>query len=537
MTLRVLQSTSPDVAPGASFSFGEEHEGATIGRSLDAEVCLADPAASRAHARLTRRGRVWFVTDLASRGGTALNGVALAPGVSSPVQPGDLLAIGGTTLHVERDEVERASTEPTTVETLADDGSSVVRAQTSSTTLVARLLDLLIAQSRLLQACDDAPSVYLALVEGARLATGSSRAMALLVDADVERVESLASLPKDAADARPSRTLLRRAVGERAPVMLTERERDLSRSLAENRVAAALCTPIEIGPASATLLYLESGADDAPLREEAAEVCVALASLAAGALDRVRQRDLAARRERLERDLLAAREVQSLIFPRRAGAVGPVRYAYSVKPGAFLAGDLFDAFALADGRAAVFLGDVTGEGVDAAVLMSSAAAAVHAALVDTGDVSRAVRRANAYLAERSPMDRFVSLWVGVFDADGAGVEYVDAGHGHWLLRSGPTEARPGATGIPLGIDAGVPYDAARLTLAPGARLVLYSDGMVEQRSPAGEMFGAARLSAAMRGASSEADDVRLACEALRAFAGSDTWDDDASIASISAVAR
>jgi serine phosphatase RsbU (regulator of sigma subunit)/pSer/pThr/pTyr-binding forkhead associated (FHA) protein len=536
LTLSVLQTGAPGVAPGESHSLGPDAEGATIGRSLDAQICLPEPGVSRAHARLARRGRVWHITDLASRAGTLVNGVPLSPGVSSPLRAGDLITIGATTLRVEGEDHSARADDPTTVETIAGDASSVVRARTSSTTLIARLLDLLIAQSRRLQACDDAPSVYRALVEGAQLATGSRRAMALLTDHNAERAEALAAIDPE-NETRPSRTLLRRAIDERAPVMLTRRDDDLSHSLAENRVAGALCTPIEIGPASSTLLYLESDDADSPLREEAAEVCVALASLAAGALERVRQRDLAQRRERLERDLLAAREVQSLIFPKREGVVGAMRYAFSVNPGAFLAGDLFDAFALADGRAAIFLGDVTGEGVDAAVLMSSAAAALHAALVDTGDPSRAVERVNRYLAERSPMDRFVSLWLGVFDPDGSAVTYIDAGHGHWLVRDADTDLRPGATGIPLGIDGETRYAPERIVFAPDARLILYSDGIIEQRAPGGEQFGAARLGSALSGSSSAADDVRIACEALRQFAGTTTWDDDASIASITRASR
>lgn len=536
LTLRVLQTDSPGIAPGEAHTLGADADAATIGRSLDAHLCLPDPGVSRAHARLSRRGRDWHITDLASRAGTLVNGVPLSPGVSSPLRAGDLISIGATTLRVEGEQRRARSDDPTTVETIVGDASSVVRARTSSTTLAARLLDLLIAQSRRLQACEDAPSVYRALIEGAHLATGSRRAMALLTDESAERVESLAAIDPE-HETRPSRTLLRRAIDERAPVMLTRRDDDLSRSLAENRVAGALCTPIEIGPGSSTLLYLESDDADAPLREEAAEVCVALASLAAGALERVRQRDLAQRRERMERDLLAAREVQSLIFPRREGVVGAMRYAFSVNPGAFLAGDLFDAFALADGRAAIFLGDVTGEGVDAAVLMSSAAAALHAALIDTGDPSRAVERVNRYLAERSPMDRFVSLWLGVFDRDGGAVTYIDAGHGHWLVRDAASDRRPGATGIPLGIDGETRYLPERITLAPDSRVILYSDGIVEQRAPSGEQFGAGRLGTAVSGSSSAFDDVRLACEALRDFAGTATWDDDASIASITRAAR
>ncbi len=529
---RIVQTSAADVLPGEAYELPEGAEAVSLGRSLDAEICIPDPSVSRAHARIARRGRVWFVTDLASRTGTTLNGAPLAPGVSSPIYPGDMLAVGSTTLRIEGNAELPASSDPTTVATLADDESSVMRAPTSSTSVVARLLDLLIAQSRRLQSCEDPAQVHAALAEAAQLATGSRRAMVLRSDSAAEHVEALASLPPDVHASKPSRTLLRRAIEDNAPVMLTQRECDMSASLAENRAVAALCTPVEIGAANALLLYLESDERDSPLREEGAEVCVALASLAAGALERVRQRDLAHRRERLERDLVAAREVQSLIFPKKEGAIGAVRYAFSVNPGAFLAGDLFDAFLLDDGRAAVFLGDVTGEGVDAAVLMSSAAAALHSALLETGDASRAVERANAYIADRSPMDRFVSLWLGVFDADGKAMTYVDAGHGHWFIRSGRSDKRPGATGIPLGIDESARYRAERIEFAPGARVVVYSDGMVEQRSPSGDQYGADRLAESTRSSRTVSDDVRMACDSLKVFAGTAQWDDDASIASI-----
>src|SRR5690606_3590165 len=235
---RVLQTNAADVLPGEAYEIPAGAEAVSLGRSLDAEICVADPSVSRAHARIARRGRVWFVTDLASRTGTTLNGAVLAPGVSSPMYPGDLLAVGSTILRVEGPEPSRPAGDPTTVETIADDGSSVVRAPTASSTLVARLLDLLIAQSRRLQSCDDAPSVHAALVEAAQLATGSRRAMVLLTDALAERVEALASLPPGAHSCRPSRTLLRRAVEEQAPVMLTQRDCEQTGTLAENRAAA-----------------------------------------------------------------------------------------------------------------------------------------------------------------------------------------------------------------------------------------------------------------------------------------------------------
>ncbi|MBX3352337.1 MAG: SpoIIE family protein phosphatase [Phycisphaeraceae bacterium] len=537
LTLRVAQTFAPEVRPDSEFRV--DADSATLGRSLDAEVCLPDAAVSRSHARFTRRAGHWFVTDLASRTGTLLNGAPLQPGLSMPIHASDMLTFGATALRVELPRPHRPGLDddldaPTTVETVADLGGAITRARTGSVSLAARLLELLIAASRELQSDDDAHDVHATLLRSALSATRCRHAFLLRTDDAVERVEAVAVPPGvEASSIRPSRTLLRRAIDERGPVLLSsQRTAELSRTLAEHGAVGALCTPVGPGASGWTLLYLESHESDPPLREEAAEVCVALASLAAGALERVRQRELAARREQMERDLLAAREVQNLIFPPRKASIPPIRYASSIRPGAFLAGDLFDAFPLPDGRAAVFLGDVTGEGVDAAVIMASAEAALHATLLETLDPTRAVERVNAYLAERSPLDRFVSLWLGIFDARDRSVVYVDAGHGHWIIKDGADERRPGATGIPLGIDGATHYPAQRVTLAPGARIVLYSDGMTEQRSRDGEMFGPARLAQSLHPSPGVDDDVRLACDALELFAETASWDDDASIASI-----
>lgn len=537
LTLRVAQTGSHEVDPRAEFRV--ETDAATLGRSLESDVCVPDAAVSRVHARFSRRAGHWFVTDLASRSGTTLNGAPLQPGLSMPVHTGDLLGFGSTVLLVELPRTrtrggDGSEDSPTTVETVADIAGEITRARTGSLSLAARLLELLIAASRELQSADDAPAVRAALLRSALSATRCRHATLLSADAQAARVEAVATPPGvDASAIRPSRSLLRRAIEERGPVLLSaDRVGALSGTLAEHGAVGALCTPVCPDALGWTLLYMESHESDPPLREEAAEVCVALASLAAGALERVRHRELASRREQLERDLLAAREVQNLIFPARKGTVPPIRYASAIRPGAFLAGDLFDAFHLPDGRSAVFLGDVTGEGVDAAVLMASAESALHATLLETLDPTRTVERVNAYLAERSPLDRFVSLWIGVFDATDRSVTYIDAGHGHWLVKRSDEHRRPGASGIPLGIDPDARYPAQRLALGVDERIVLYSDGMTEQRSREGEMFGPDRLASSLRDSPGVEDDVRMACDALGAFAQTQSWDDDASIASI-----
>jgi sigma-B regulation protein RsbU (phosphoserine phosphatase) len=151
----------------------------------------------------------------------------------------------------------------------------------------------------------------------------------------------------------------------------------------------------------------------------------------------------------------------------------------------------------------------------------------------TGDPAAAAAAVNRYVAERSGGGRFVSLWVGVFDASGE-LRYVDAGHGHWLYAAPgqhPVKVA-GGRGIPLGISGDFRYTASTLNLRAGSRIFLFSDGILEQRNPTGEEFGINRLSDVVGAGGSPLEDVRMAFAATVSFAGTASLVDDATIASI-----
>src|SRR4029453_16674843 len=125
---------------------------------------------------------------------------------------------------------------------------------------------------------------------------------------------------------------------------------------------------------------------------------------------------------------------------------------------------------------------------------------------------------NRYLCERPLGGRFMSLWVGVLTPDGL-LTFVDAGHGHWAMARASGEVVGAASalhtgGIPVGIECDAQYTPGSLTIASGDRLVVYSDGIVEQRGQGGKQFGAPRLQAAIRGPGSPGGDVERIFEAL-----------------------
>jgi serine phosphatase RsbU (regulator of sigma subunit) len=201
-------------------------------------------------------------------------------------------------------------------------------------------------------------------------------------------------------------------------------------------------------------------------------------------------------------------------------------------PGQFVAGDLFDVMDLPGGATGFLIGDVTGHGAGSGMMMAMTQSHLAALLRHTGDVVASVRGANEYLAARAQGGKFATLWLGLLEPGGL-LRYVDAGHGLWMVRraDGRVEQPRSRGSVPLGIDADSPFEEERLALGAGDRVVLFSDGVTEQRDGTGDQFGVERLAAAIReGADPEAD-VTTTFERLLAFAAGTMLDDDATVAS------
>lgn len=529
----------PVSGPPMDAAVVDSDRGAVIGRAATCEVELLDPRISRTHARIERRRGRWLIEDLGSRHGVYLGGARLDPDAPTPLDEGDLVSIGPWTFRI-----AAPGTDTGPLATLADvdvDGARVEAAARPGATarLAASQLSLLIDCVGALGAgAAGASEDELArrIVETAVAGSGFERA-ALLRAAEKDEVAVIAHAARDGDNAEPrfSRSLLRAASqGEIVRLAGAGAARDYGHSIAELEITAALCAPVMIGESPTAYLYLDARRDEARGAPNHAAFCEALARIYAMAIGNIKRVQLERRAQAMELDLNAAREAQRLIMPPATGRVGPVAYAMEMRPGRFVAGDLFDVVRLDEARTAVCLGDVTGEGIDAAVVMAATQAHLHGALRRGAALAEVVASVNEFLSLRSAPNRFVTLWAGVFDARSGELRYVDAGHGHWLIRrgSGGGVESPGASAIPLSIDAGVAFDERTIELTPGDRIVLYSDGVTEQVSPSGEEFGRDRLIEALHASADEGDDVRRIIDALRTFAGGQRWADDASAASV-----
>lgn len=513
-----------------------------IGRGQQARIRLPDISVSRRQATIVRQGKNWMITDLGSKHGTFVNGVKMQPEQPEIVRPGDFIRVGTITLRVQStlEAGMRSGTRSTTIS--GDEPGTIVQRVSNQEldSLAVRRLKYLIDGAAVLHQSKDETELAAAAAEVALAGSGHQRAAVLRhrTEGEGAEVEVLAS--RDARTGRAtefsvSRSLLREAAGGHiARLSTTSGSGKYGESIVGLNIHSALCAPIFLGDAVVALLYLDSRESEQAGYEDAASYCHAVARLAGLALANVKRSELEERQARLDADLRAARQAQEFLCPKTEGEAGAVGFALEMHPGRMVAGDLFDIFSLDAHRVAICFGDVSGQGVGAALLMAAVLSHLRASLSRDGNTQSAVRDVNKYIAERSSPGSFMTLWVGIYDAAENRLSYIDCGHGHWAIKRNNENAAPivGGGGIPIGIEPTFQYTAESITLSAGDRIILYSDGIVEHRNPENEQFGAERILEIVSQCDSPASDVHSVMGALRAYIQSETLSDDTTIASI-----
>jgi len=511
--------------------------GFVVGRSkeCDFQFPAAIESVSRKHAQFVGYQGKWRITDLGSRWGTAVNGMRIPPHHSVPLCDGDLIGIHPWTFRFSTQGssamVSLAIDEDsgrTIVHTLGGDGSRSLRHD---------LLNLLLEASSAIQSAPNEAALAGALADIARRGTGFANAAVLrAVDAQ-GGVEAMTAASAAAVPIRFSRSLLAAAAKGVVAEFAAGAVADVAQSIAQSDIRAAICAPLMTDGSVAAYLYLDWRGPDENRRvlgAGAAAFCQALARMGGLAMTNLRRVETERRAVRLEAELNSAAEAQRWIIPRAPICAGPFTCAGRSRPGGYLGGDFFDAQVLSDGRLAVCLGDVSGHGAAAGILMSAAQGFLHASLHDRGDLEQAIAGLNGFVEHRRPTDKFMTLWVGLLDPAQMTLRYIDAGHGLALLlgRDGSPRKLDENGGPPIGVDAAFEYRQAALPIQAGDRLLIVSDGIVEQwkadsppEAPA-VCFGLEGVQAAVRTAGN-ADLLDHLFGALAQFAGCSTFADDA----------
>jgi serine phosphatase RsbU (regulator of sigma subunit) len=211
--------------------------------------------------------------------------------------------------------------------------------------------------------------------------------------------------------------------------------------------------------------------------------------------DLERNQALAVQQERLHRELELSRQIQTDMLPRAPMRFGASEIKGVSIPAREVGGDFFNYFELPRHRLGVLVGDVSGKGVSAALLMANVQATLRARLPLQEDLAALADLLDRELDQTTPGSVFVTLFIAVLDDTGE-LRYVNAGHNpQYVLRGDGRVERLSATGLPIALFGGHGYKEARVALAPGDLIFFFTDGLVEAENALGEQFSAERLEA------------------------------------------
>jgi serine phosphatase RsbU (regulator of sigma subunit) len=259
-------------------------------------------------------------------------------------------------------------------------------------------------------------------------------------------------------------------------------------------IRSVLAVPLSVGTEVFGLIYADSPTYETTFTEEHLNILTTLASVASIRVENARLTEERFERERLEHELQLASEIQQRLQPSSP----PQIEGYELQGISFscyeVGGDYYDFIPRCDGKLLVALGDVSGKGTAAALLMSSLHAAMHAQVAANSSLLETINAVNQYLANNTPTNRFVTLFLAELDSATGMMNFINAGHNPPLIAhlDGRVE-QLASGGLPLGIMPMAQYEVGQTRLLKGEALVIYSDGVSEANNTKGEEFGVERL--------------------------------------------
>jgi len=200
-------------------------------------------------------------------------------------------------------------------------------------------------------------------------------------------------------------------------------------------------------------------------------------------------------RERIEQELRTAQTIQKAFLPKETPALAGWQLTPYYQPAREVGGDFYDFIALDEGHLGLVIGDVTGKGVPAALVMATVLTMLRSAARSSNSPAQILQLVNELLVAEIPAGVFVTCFYALLDPRDGRLRYANAGHEAPYRRQGGAASELWATGMPLGMLPGSRYEEFEATLAPGESLLFYSGGLVEAHNPSGEMFGFPRLQA------------------------------------------
>jgi sigma-B regulation protein RsbU (phosphoserine phosphatase) len=527
---------------GLSTTFELKKENLSLGRSSDNDLAYPDdPWLSRFHLTFERQSGGWIVKDCASRNGTIVNAATLKE--PHPIKAGDRIYAGHLTIEVREKESDskrsvisfvpqekEKSTREATLVTSLDKvlGKAEQAERTDSSLHNARFVKALIRAGQELAGHSPLSELFPAILKLALSATGAKRGVILTIENGdlMERASE--------GDGFTLSTGVRdRVIREKCSLVINDAQLDEAfrqqQSIVLQRVRSIMAVPLQTGDRVIGLIYVDNGTFMRPFLQEDLDLLTVMANVAAIRIEHARLAAVEQADKLLEMELSQASEIQKSLLPPEAPHFQGYELAGYNIPCRTVGGDYYDFLPYQDGRLGLVVGDVSGKGLPAAVMMSGLQARVQMLLETSPDPAKAVTVLNRNLAERGVVGRFITLFYGLLDPTTGSLQYSNAGHNPPLiLRADGTIEMLEGGGLVMGLFATEKYELFESCLNPGDLLALYSDGVTEATNRHDTEFGEHGLGKFLLQQKHHSceDMVNALADQVRTWCGSTSFADD-----------
>jgi serine phosphatase RsbU (regulator of sigma subunit) len=501
-----LQIFSPD---GKSEKVPLDNSRITVGRSSVAELCYPDDAGlSRQHLAFESDGRHWYVKDLGSKNGTLLNGSRISE--RNPLKPGDRVMAGHLIIvfdsgfqpsqHTQAvvfvDPIGENNTSSTMVTDLAGVISGTA-AKSGSAISSNTAVQALIRAGNELAGERPLPELFRFILNLAIEAVSAERGVLMTLEGGKLEVRATRG-----EGFRISNAVRERVLQKKESVLVRDTSADEAfrerRSIVEQNVRTLIAVPLQTREEIIGLIYVDSPSLIREFTKDDLGMLTVMANVAAIRIEQSRFAELEKARQMMERDLEQAAMIQRQYLPSAAPVVPGLELAGYNAPCRTVGGDYYDFFAYPTGRVAMVLGDVSGKGMAASLMMMGLQARVQVLIDEPEDLAATLTRLNRITAANCPPARFITFFVCILDGKTGDLIYGNAGHNAPLiLRANGQYEELTDGGPPLGILADFSYRQFRNKLEPGDILAIFSDGVTEAVSPEDQDFDTAHLAQAI----------------------------------------
>ena len=529
-----------------------------IGRTVNNEVSLDHHGISREHATIIHDPEGYFITDLGSRNGTYVNGRAVKE--KTKLADGDLLRFCDLELvFLEQDYPSEKSLKQQKQESnisrviltdAAPNEGYTVKAKISlneknpilTSAKASVKLQAMIDIGRNLGAAVD--QVLSQLVENLlKIFLQADCAYILLYDDQTQRLELKAFLhrnPNNQESFHISRSILEKVSHTREAVLSDDVANDSrfepSDSIISYNICSIMTAPIMDYDQTEVLgvIQVDARSRGQKFTHEDLDLLASLAYQVAVCYQNAQLHEIAILEKVMEREMNIANTVQRGLLPQSSPVIAHYEFFDFYRPAKYLGGDYYDYIMLADGRLVFALGDVSGKGVAASLLMAKLSAEVRGGLIIEPTFAGTMQRLNRTFCEPRWDNRFVTFFFGVLDPSTHTICFHNAGHIPPILVSPEGKAEmlgESCIGLPLGVMEDTEYPETRFTIQSGQKLVVLSDGITDAMDAQGNYFSLNGvlnfITGAAVGSTQEFGDSLIS--AVHSFAGRTPQTDDQSL--------